>query len=157
MNKFLHFVEPTGLWLCTIISMVERVITTAMLGRCDKLMIIFNYISRLACITLFTAYKYYLVIPTSPQVPDGGATSTVLLVYCTVLQLNCCTFKLSQVTRHQSQLWANNPALAPFSGFGSVWGFGAALCPGRTFCDWHHNRTVPGVSPAPQTYDIMTS
>ena len=43
MNRFLHFVEPTGLWLCTIISMVERVITTAMLGRCDKLMEFLQY------------------------------------------------------------------------------------------------------------------
>ena len=33
-------------------------------------MIIFNYISRSACITLFTAYKCYLVIPTASQVPD---------------------------------------------------------------------------------------
>ena len=85
-----------------------------------------------------------------------SATGTVL-VYGTVLQLNCCTFKLPQVAWHQSQLGADNPALVPFSGFGSVWGFDGTLCPSMTFCDWHHNRTVPSVSLAPQTYDIMTS
>ena len=44
-------------------------------------MIIFNYISRSACITLFTAYKYYLVIPTSSQVPDE--------MICTNIIFNC--------------------------------------------------------------------
>ena len=40
-------------------------------------MIIFNYISKSACITLFTAYKYYPVIPTSLQFPDAKDESEV--------------------------------------------------------------------------------
>ena len=44
MNGFLHFVEPTGLWLCIIISMVESAIITAILGMCNKQMVYLYFI-----------------------------------------------------------------------------------------------------------------
>jgi hypothetical protein len=54
-----------------------------MLGVCDKWIEFwwYDYFSRPPCTALFTAYKYYLDIPTSFQFPDelAGVTSAYFL------------------------------------------------------------------------------